>query len=300
MNKLLVVPKSKDMIYDLIDLVDGFILSPRELAVNAPYFFFYDDILEIARRLKEKNKKVFLNINKNINDDDLRRLKILLLKLSQHAVDLIDGIFYYDISLVQLKIKYDLPFELIWAQEHMTNNYLTCNFWKSSGVNGVQLSNELMLEEILEIRKHTDMNLFYQVFGYIPMFTSKRTLLTSYIDYCDLYRYSDRYHLYKEDHSYPILEDKDGTVLYTYFILNALEEYIKYQDQVFDYVIMNGILIDDTIFTKIVSIFSRADASCVKELSLEVDQLCNDNTGKGFLYRETVYKVKDYGKEEKA
>ena len=299
MTELLVLPINKKMVDDIIDVADGVILSPRELSVNVPYQFFYDDVIALTHQLKRENKKVFINLNKNFNDDDLRRLKIFLLKIKQHLSGLVDGIFYYDIALVHLKEKYDLPFELIWAQEHMTNNYLTCNYWYSKGVSYAQLSNELMLSEIKEIHKHTDMKLVYQVFGYIPMFTSKRPLLSNYIDTYQLYRQGKDYNLYKEGKYYPIVENRDGTVLYTPYMLNALEEYMELRDSgVLSYAILNGYLLKHNVFKRIVGIFHTVNEKNVKELSLEIDQLCKNKTDKGFLYKETVYKVKDYGKEE--
>lgn len=299
MTKLLVIPKSKQMVDDIVDVADGFLLSPRELSVNVPYQFFYDDIIFFARELKKQKKKVFLNLNKNFNDDDLRRLKIFLLKIKQHLEGMIDGIFYYDIALVHLKEKYDLPFELVWAQEHMTNNYLTCNYWYSKGVSYAQLSNELMLDEIKEIHQYTDMKLIFQVFGFIPMFTSKRPLVSNYINTFELYRQAGAYNLYKEGKYYPIVENRDGTVLYTPFILNALEEYMELRDTgVLSYAILNSYDMKDNVFKRIVDIFTRVSSDNVEKLSLEIDQLCKNMTDKGFLYRETVYKVKDYGKEE--
>ena len=235
----------------------------------------------------------------DFNDDDLRRLKIFLLKIKQHLTGMVDGIFYYDIALVHLKEKYDLPFELVWAQEHMTNNYLTCNYWYSKGVKYAQLSNELMLSEIKEIHEHTDMQLVYQVFGYIPMFTSKRPLLSNYIDTYQLYRQGKDYNLYKEEKYYPIVENRDGTVLYTPYMLNALEEYMELRDSgVLRYAILNGYLLKHNVFKRIVGIFHGVNEKNLKELSLEIDQLCKYRTDKGFLYKETVYKVKDYGKEK--
>lgn len=299
MTELLVLPINKKMVDDIVDVADGVILSPRELSVNVPYQFFYDDVIALTRQLKRENKKVFINLNKNFNDDDLRRLKIFLLKIKQHLTGMVDGIFYYDIALVHLKEKYDLPFELVWAQEHMTNNYLTCNYWYSKGVKYAQLSNELMLSEIKEIHEHTDMQLVYQVFGYIPMFTSKRPLLSNYIDTYQLYRQGKDYNLYKEEKYYPIVENRDGTVLYTPYMLNALEEYMELRDSgVLRYAILNGYLLKHNVFKRIVGIFHGVNEKNLKELSLEIDQLCKYRTDKGFLYKETVYKVKDYGKEK--
>ena len=66
MTELLVLPINKKMVYDIVDVADGVILSPRELSVNVPYQFFYDDVIALAHQLKKENKKVFINLNKNL------------------------------------------------------------------------------------------------------------------------------------------------------------------------------------------------------------------------------------------
>jgi hypothetical protein len=51
---------------------------------------------------------------------------------------------------------------------------------------------------------------------------------------------------------------------------------------------MNNVLIEDDIFEKIIKIYKDGNPDDEKI----VDELMEGNTDKGFLYKETVYKVK--------
>ena len=50
-------------------------------------------------------------------------------------------------------------------------------------------------------------------------------------------------------------------------------------------------MIEDDKFSKVIDVFNTVDKDNVEEMESE---LCNmfDNLGKGFFYKETIYKVK--------
>ena len=248
---------------DIEDLIDAYIVPIDNFSINYDKTFSIDDI----KKIKETNNEIFVLVNKNIHNSELDTLEQLLLEIEKLDIS---GIIFYDIALVNMKKKLNLKTPLIWAQEHLTTNYEAVNYWNSKGCDGAFLSSEITYDEVLEIRKNTNCKLFVLVFGYIPMFTSRRNLANNYIKYFSLNESLGNNKIYKEGKSYPILDKKNGTTVYSDYILNAL----SYDFSSFDYVVYNSYLIDDNDFKKVLNGENNFP---------EVN---------GFFDKETVFKVK--------
>lgn len=290
MSKLIVIPNNKNTINELSTKCDGFILGVNEYSVNMPINFSLDEINDIVNQLTVNNKKVFIALNKNIHNNELENLKDILLYLNNLNIS---GILYYDIAVVNLVKKLNIKIPLIWSQEHLTTNYATCNFWNDNGVQGVYLSNDITLDEIINIKKQTKMNLFVCLFGYLPMFASYRHLVNNYLNTFDLQsKNSKQYIISKENNDYTIIDNSLGTFVYSANILNGIDEYIKLKDSDIDYIILNSFNIDSNDFTKIVNLFTSVNENNVNDYSKKIYEIF-PNCDKGFLYKETVYKVKN-------
>lgn len=246
MSKKLIIPSNMKMIKRFKNKVDGYILSVDGLSVNAPYYFKFDEVLDIVK--KNPDKEIFVSLNKNMHDSDLECLKEVLLKLDKTNVK---GIIYYDISIVNLKEELGLDLELVWNQEHMTNNYFTINYWKEHGVNYTWLSNDITLKEIKEIEENVDSKLMIELFGYVSMFTSYRHLVNNYLKTFNL-REKKEYYIEKEGKSYSIVDDKNGTTVYSSNILNGLYESVELNS--LDYIILNSYNIDEDCFEIVVEL----------------------------------------------
>ena len=155
------------------------------------------------------------------------------------------------------------------------------------GANYAYLSNEITLEEILEIKEKSKSKLLVNVLGYIPIFVSERKLINNYLTYFNLDK-SNNYYMEKEGKKYYIVENKYDTEVYSNYILNAIDEIKIYKEKNIDYLVFNSFNIEENNFNKIIE---NIDAIT----SEEVEKLLT-NTDKGFLYKETIYKVKNYEK----
>ena len=68
----LFIPKNIKEVYELQEYYDGLILSLENLSINYPEF----TLEEIKQIIKEiKNKKIFINLNKNMHNKDIPYLK---------------------------------------------------------------------------------------------------------------------------------------------------------------------------------------------------------------------------------
>ena len=278
--KYVVIPSNRQMIYDLIDKVDGYILGIDNYSVNLPYYFNLEEIIEITKYLNKNNKEVFIDINKNIHNEELPELKKILLELNNFNVK----VMYYDISIVNLKNKLNLKYDLVWAQEHLTTNSHTINFWNTYGASYTLLSNELTKNEINNIKENTSSKLMYTVFGYIPIFTSKIHLVDNYLNTFDLKKNNNDFKLYKEGKFYKIIDDKLGTTLYNASIINAIGVLDELK---IDYAILNSAFIETDKFYKVIDML-------LNKTKLDTYNMINEfiESDTAFLFKEAVYKVK--------
>ena len=59
-----------------------------------------------------------------------------------------------------------------------------------------------------------------------------------------------------------------------------------------NYVVLNSFDIVDSLFTEVVNLFTNVTKDNVKSYNNKINEMF-DNIDKGFLYKETVYKVKN-------
>lgn len=286
--KILTIPSKKT---EKI-MTDGVILGIQGLSVNMPFYISIEELKDY-KSLKESGKKIFIMLNKNMHNKDLELLKKTMLELEQYRID---GVFFYDISVVQLKYELQISYSLIWSQEHLTTNAGTCNFWASHGVAGAYLSSEITLEEIKEIRNNTSISLFVNVFGHLPMFDSKRHLVKNYLECFKIEENGNLYYLEKEGKRYPIVDDNNGTTVYSAYILNAIKEVLELKQIGIEYAILNSFLIEENVFDQITDLLQNLTEENKDKTEENVNELCKQNVDKGFLYTETVYKIKGENK----
>lgn len=238
--------------------VDALLIPLKDLSINYPNTFTLEEIKE----LKKLNKEIFVFINKNIENEELSKLEDTLKEIEKISLQ---GIIFYDIALPELKEELKLKTDLVWHQEHLTTNYGTANYWYDKGVKYAYLSSELTKREIEEIKENSKVKTFVNVFGYIPMFTSKRHILNNYEETFNIKDNGMKIH--KEGKDYIIYDTKEGTTVYSDYVLNFKEKINA------DYIIYNSNLLDDDL----------------------TELLKGNNTYKeenGFMYKETIYKVK--------
>lgn len=285
MTKLVVMPSSLKQINDLLKTSDAFIIGLKDMSVNMPCYFELEEIKQINDLLIKNNKELFISLNKNMHTSDLAYLKEILIELDNLNIK---GILYYDISIVNIKQELNLKTDLVWSQEHSTTNYETINYWYQNGVKYTNISTEITINEIIEISKKTKASLMVNILGYMPMFVSKRKLVSNYLKAFKIEDKSSINFLKKEGKTYTLIEDNNSTVLYSNAILNGYNEYLELKNNNIEYAILNSFNIDEDVFNNIV--YKIKEDNITEE---EIDKILK-NTTKGFLYTETVYKVKNY------
>ena len=262
MKKVAII-QSINQANEIKNLVDAFILPIEHFSINYDKTFNLNEIKEIINT----NKEIFISVNKNIHNKELEKLENLLIQIDKLNIK---GIIFYDIAIINLKTKLKLKTDLVWAEEHLTTNYQTINYWHEKGCKYAYLSSELTKEEIDEISKNTKATLFLNVFGHLPMFTSRRHLVSNYLEYFNIKDKGKNKRIYKEEKHYPIKENTHGTTVFSDYVLNAVDI-----DFNIDYLVYNSYLIEEETFKEVLQGKSVLPSK------------------HGFLFKETIYKVKN-------
>ena len=278
MSKIITIPSSLDEINKTKNIVDGFIIGIKGMCVNTNYVIDDLDILNVF-----DDKEIFINLNKNMSNMDLERLELILKKLNNYKIK---GVLFYDIGVLNLSKRLDLNYDLIISQEHSLTNSSTINFWNRNGVDWAYLSTDITIDEIIKIKKSTNSKIMINLFGYIPMFASKRHIVKNYLDYFKLNDRSIKNYMEKEEKIYPIIDNNEGTIVYSNNILNG----IKYSLINVDYITLNSFNIDLDDFIKVVDLFKFVNNDNVNEYNKIINNMFT-NVDYGFLERKTIYKV---------
>ena len=288
--KLMVIPNSINGIKDSLDYVDAFLIGIKDLSVNMNFTVSIDELGSILDIIG--NKELFISINKNLSNDDIEIVKDIMIKLNEYKVK---GLFYYDVGILNIYNSIEVSYDLVWASEHAATNCDTINYWNSFGVKYCMVSSDITIKDVYEIRNKTSCKLIVPIFGYVSMFNSKRHIVKNYLDYFNLNDSSKINYMEKEGEVYPIIDNKLGTTVYTNYILNGIIEYNNLKNNGIDYLLFNGFNIDSNKFIDVLKKVKDINSDNVLECYEYINSLF-DNTSTGFLYQDTIVKVK---KDEK-
>ena len=282
MKKIVIIPQNKDFIKKSNKLVDGYIIGIENLCTNNCFCINRDTIC-ILENLS--NKDIFISINKNMNSIDIEVAREYLKLLNNYNIK---GILVYDIGLFNIYREMNLNYEIYWSQEHLTTNYASINYWNNEGFSGVYLSNDITKEEIKEIIENIDCKTMLTLFGYIPMFVSKRHIVSNYLNNFNLSDNSVINYIEKEGNNYPIVDSEIGTVCYSGSILNGIRTYLNLD---IDYCILDSFDIDLNKFIKVIELFKYVNKRNVDKYEEKINKLFK-NISDGFLNTKTIYRVK--------
>ena len=286
--KLLIEPSTKNKIYE--KEVDGLILSLKDYAVQSPIYYTLEEIKKISK--ENPNLEIFININKNILNEDIDKLKEVLKGLDTLNLK---GIMFYDLAILKLKQDLNLNTDLVWNQTHMVNNYKTCNYYNSKGVKYALLGKELTLEEIIEIIKNTTITPMVEVVGLPSVAFSKRKLITNYFK--DLQKEGKSILDVKEkltDSIYELTEDENGTSFFLKDIVNATSIIKDLFEINLEYIIMREYGINQSVFSELLKdTKSYIKTSCTDESYISKYEKLGTNTN--FFFKKTIYQVKKNG-----
>ncbi len=222
----------------------------------------------------EKNdvSNKYILINRLLDSFDVDKLKELLKGLKG-----IKGIVYEDIAVYMIAKKLKLDVELIFFQNHFGTSLPEVNFWLDR-VDSMFISNEITKEEIEFILDGVKKEVCIHLYGYNQVMYSRRLLLSNWSEEFDIpYKNSNVIVDKATKVKFRALENEYGTVMYSENIFNG-SELLDCNNIKYFYV--NPTMINHDIVMDFLS--NKAHKSDLED--------------KGFLYKETIYKLKERAK----
>ena len=276
--KLLGVIRGNNFLEYLDNGLDGMILPLESFSVD---YFKYYSISDIKEYRKNTDKLLYVVINKMIFNNELDSLFKVLKELENIKVD---GVFFYDLAVLNLVRENNLSINLIYNGTHMVTNSDTINLYYDLGVKGAYLSNEITKNEVLNIRSNTKSDLFILLLGNPVVAMSRRSLLTSYFanknkSKSDLITIKEP----KSGQEFLVKEDNNGTTFFYNRRLNLSNVYKELKDSGINYGIVEQGDYSSLEYKELINAFISFNKQ-------KIDELAGHN--RGFLYRETIYKVK--------
>ncbi len=257
---------------------DGFVLPLLNFSVDYNNYYSIDEIKQIN---SDTDKKIFVVINKMIENSEIEELKNSLLELNKLNIS---GVFFYDLSILELKKELHLNLDLVWNNTHMVTNYYTSNYYYDKGCKYSYLSNEITIDEIIEFKKKAKAKLIFMLLGYPVVSFSKRKLLTNSNFEKEL---KIKEPISKQE--YKVIESKFGTTFKYNKVRNNASCLKELIDNKIDYVYLIEDDINHNEFTEALKLtkeyINRQDDSYVNKMR----NIFGSDTG--FLYRKTIYKV---------
>ena len=273
MKKILIIPNNLDLLESVLKKdITGVILPVTDLSVNRDITFSVEEIKTI---LNMTSKEVCVSINKIMHNSDLKQLENTLVALNKMNIS---KIFFYDLAVLNICKRLGIKKDLVIFQEHLNTSIYSNHFYQKNGVKYAVVSNDITKEEINEISSSVPLMLIS--YGYIPIFYSRRYLITNYLKYIHANQEKGHYYIKNKEDRYPIVEEEYGTTIYTKEPINLINEVEEIN---VEYLILNSTLIDSKSFLIVLE----------KYLMKKED---NQKYYTGFLNEKTVYRVGDMKK----
>ncbi len=271
MKKILVIPKDLDNLGKLLKTdINGIILPIKDLSVGYSTYFTIEDIKDI---INLTSKEICVIMNKTMHKKDLSLLTYTIVKLNKLNIT---KIIFTDLAVLNIAEKERVSKELVIYQEHLNASTNSNRFFQKRNVKYSLITNDITKEEINEISKTNKLMLIS--YGYIPIFYSRRHLITNYLEHINEKKEDVMYYLKSKEDRYPVLEEEDGTTIYTKEPINLINEI---NDINVEYIILNAFNINNKEFMD--NLKDYLDSKTTMK-----------NTYTGFINKETVYNIKDY------
>ena len=307
MTELLVTPKSLNHMKTLIELgADAFVIGEQKFGLRLPGEFNREDVRKAVNLAHEHDKKVYVAVNGIFHNYHLNALENYIEFLHEIRVD---RIIFGDPAVVMYVKKQDNPIPLNWDAETIVTNYFQCNYWGGKGAKRAVLAREFNLDEILNIKKHANVEIEVQVHGMTCMFQSKRMLLGNYYTFQDRQMKIQRSEndqdllLYDEEreNKYPVFEDYNGTHIMSPNDICLIEELEPFFEANIDSFKIDGILQSEAYINTVTAQYREAidlyhedpeayeDEKFMLIDPIEEIQPEHRPFDEGFLYKQTVY-----------
>lgn len=183
MTELLVTPTSLEHIEELLEAgADAFVIGEAQFGLRLAGEFNRESLVQAIDMIHAADKKAYVAVNGLFHNEHLDAVEDYINWLHEVRPD---RILFGDPAVVMYVKEQENPIPLHWNQETLVTNQFQCNYWGERGAVRAVLARELSMEEVIEIKENTHVEIEVQVHGMTCMFQSKRQLLGNYFLYMD-------------------------------------------------------------------------------------------------------------------
>lgn len=283
--ELLITLRNTNNIDKLNTICDGVIVGS---CFSSGYSYSIEDLKKLRVYCSEHNLKFYIVMDNFVSEND----KELLFNYMDFLDKLnVDGIYYHDLGVYEVAKSYGLVNKLIYDGQTVMCNSLDVAYYMSKGLQGVEISRELTFDEVKAIVLNNRNKCDIQIFGHLRMSYSKRKFLSNYFNEIDRsYDYLNKKSLYlieeMRDYKMPIIEDNDGTRIYTDYVFEMYEEIAEIKPYI-NRGIVDTLFIPDEMTLYALRDFKRVTKENCSFLKHNLHNRYPDTFSSGYLYEKT-------------
>lgn len=140
--------------------------------------FTIEDMIEGVRFAHDHGVKVYVAANIIAHNEDFEGLEEYLMTLEKIGID---AVIVADPAIIEACKTYAPGLEIHLSTQASTTNWQAIRFWQQEGISRVVLARETTLDEMKEIKAHTDVEIEAFIHGAMCMSYSGRCVLSNYM-----------------------------------------------------------------------------------------------------------------------
>lgn len=257
-NKYLIVVTNEDLLN----------LKVKNINFLFPITGYSVGFLKTFKLEEIKTPESYLYINRILDKEAIQNLKEDLKKIPSS----IEGICFTDLGILNLVKNLNLQVKLIYMQNHNTTNAVSINAYLEY-VDSVLISTDITEVEIKRILDSTTKPLVVPYFSLVEVMYSRRTLLSNYNENFGYSKKQEEVlHESISNQDFLAIENDYGTILYAKKFIDYRS--IEHENIMYRYINPLGLTKEG-----LESVLKGEDMSSISD--------------KGFLYKETYYRLKE-------
>lgn len=216
--ELLTTAASLDEIKRLITAgADAFVIGEARYGMRLAGEFDLSMIREAVALAKPHGVKIYVSVNNLMTNSILESLDSYIQEIAKIGID---AIVFGDPAVLTAVRQHAPGLPLHWNAEMTSTNYKTAEYWGRRGATRYVAARELNMEQIVDTKQKSQMELEVQVHGMTNIYHSKRDLVNSYMEHqmepdrlADFDKERGMYVMEADrpDERFPIYEDANGT-----------------------------------------------------------------------------------------
>ncbi|MCM3746638.1 U32 family peptidase [Paenibacillus pasadenensis] len=200
---------------------DAFVIGESRYGARLPGEFGLEQLEQAVQyaRSSERQVRIYAAVNNLMDNATSDTLPEYLSKLAAIGVD---AIVFGDPSVLMAAREASPGVPLHWNAEMTSTSYAQADYWGRRGATRIVLARELNMEQIIEVKQRTTLEVQVQVHGMTNIYHSKRSLVDSYLGHLGkepggldsslgkgLYLTEEE----RQGERYPIYQDAHGTYM---------------------------------------------------------------------------------------